>query len=391
MEDYGYYGKSRARRQRVRKGSTVVRIIDIVMLVLTVSCSVALLAAYAARYVDPRDAWVFSFAGLVFPVLYVVEILLGMWWVARWKKYAWITVAVLLLGAGQARAFYKPDLRKRYAEDKPSRSDFVVMSYNVLQFKYKHMTDDRHPREAIADLINSNNIDILCIQEFSSDADVPETHALLENMKHFRFQSYGESRYGKYFGGLAVYSRYPIVASGAIPVEDDERYYSMWADIKLQRDTVRVFNSHLYNTHIDDEDMDYISNLKFVSEEDDKAHIAGIVRKLRNAYIHRAEQADRLAEAVTASPYPTIVCGDFNDTPASYAYRTVSHGLQDAFVRRGHGLSGTFSGFFNMFRIDFIFMTDGLDITGYYNFRENYSDHLPIAAGFEVAGDPAGR
>ena len=35
------------------------------------------------------------------------------------------------------------------------------------------------------------------------------------------------------------------------------------------------------------------------------------------------------------SPYPIIVCGDFNDVPVSYAYETIGAGLQNAFVEKG--------------------------------------------------------
>ena len=95
MEDYGYYQK-KARRQR-SGAPLAVRIIDILMLVLTVLCTLLLVAAYLAAYIDPRKAWIFAFPGLVFPAIYVAEVLLGLWWVVRWKKYAFGVAAVLLL------------------------------------------------------------------------------------------------------------------------------------------------------------------------------------------------------------------------------------------------------------------------------------------------------
>ncbi len=51
MEDYGYYQK-KARRQR-SGAPLAVRIIDLVMLVLTVLCTLLLVAAYLAAYIDP--------------------------------------------------------------------------------------------------------------------------------------------------------------------------------------------------------------------------------------------------------------------------------------------------------------------------------------------------
>lgn len=119
----------------------------------------------------------------------------------------------------------------------------------------------------------------------------------------------------------------------------------MWADIRIQRDTVRVFNNHLNSTYIDNDDIDYLSSLKFVSEERTRARFSEIAGKLRESYMRRAPQAELVAEYVAQSPYPVVVCGDFNDTPASFAYRRVTHGLRDAFVEKGRELRVRTTGF----------------------------------------------
>ena len=88
-----------------------------------------------------------------------------------------------------------------------------------------------------------------------------------------------------------------------------------------------------------------------------------------------------------ASPYPVILTGDFNDTPASFAYRRVTHGLRDAFVEKGSGTSGTYDRLFNMFRIDYILVSEGVEVLHYYTFDNVYSDHMPVAAGLELAAE----
>lgn len=50
----------------------------------------------------PPQSMDIRFPGLVFPAIYVAEVLLGLWWVVRWKKYAFGVAAVLLLGIGAA-------------------------------------------------------------------------------------------------------------------------------------------------------------------------------------------------------------------------------------------------------------------------------------------------
>ena len=103
--------------------------------------------------------------------------------------------------------------------------------------------------------------------------------------------------------------------------------------------------------------------------------------------MRRAPQAMDVAAQIEASPYPVIVCGDFNDTPASFAYGRIARGLHDAFVERGSGASGTYDRLFNMFRIDYIMVSDGLEVVNYYTFDEVYSDHMPVAAGVELAAE----
>mgnify|MGYP005797605801 FL=1 len=136
----------------------------------------------------------------------------------------------------------------------------------------------------------------------------------------------------------------------------------MWADVRVQRDTVRVFNNHLNSTHINADDIDYLSSLRSGGVLHG-ARVSEIVDKLRENYCRRAPQAETVAEAVKASPYPTVVCGDFNDTPASYAYYQIASEMKDALVEKGRGAHGTYGRFFNMFRIDYIFISEELDVT----------------------------
>ena len=37
-------------------------------------------------------------------------------------------------------------------------------------------------------------------------------------------------------------------------------------------------------------------------------------------------------------PYPIIICGDFNDTPVSYAYQQLGDNMIDAFLESGNGI-----------------------------------------------------
>ncbi len=99
--------------------------------------------------------------------------------------------------------------------------------------------------------------------------------------------------------------------------------------------------------------------------------------RLRENSVLRAAQVDSIAQVVGATRTRRIVCGDFNDTPMSYVYRTMARGLRDAFRECGSGYSHTFRGFYNMLRIDYV-LSSGFEPLSYEVLPVDYSDHHPV-------------
>ena len=83
---------------------------------------------------------------------------------------------------------------------------------------------------------------------------------------------------------------------------------------------------------------------------------------------------------IKASPYPAVVCGDFDDIPNSYAYFTVKGDLQDAFLKRGSGFGATFRRISPTLRIDYIMADRRFSVKQYTRIKVPYSDHYPIIA-----------
>ena len=78
------------------------------------------------------------------------------------------------------------------------------------------------------------------------------------------------------------------------------------------------------------------------------------------------------------SPYPNIVCGDFNDVPNSYAYSIIGKGMKNAFVEKGNGLGRTFTGISPTLRIDNIFVDKRWGVQQFIRVQKKLSDHYPI-------------
>lgn len=358
MGDYykSSYTSSGGRRRNQRSATGL--IIDIFVGVITLVVVALFLITLFVPSLDPRQHGEVSTLGLVAPIIYAMQAALTLYWIVRWRPFiAVVMVFVSLLGVFQLSLFYKPELRRVYSEPnlKPryDKKALKVMSYNVRSF-----IDDNRERQldSIVKIIKAVNPDILCLQEmgFSDIAD-----SLLEPLKPM---PHSLSRVNL---SPAIYSRYPIIKASRM----DTLKNFVWADIVIKKDknnedTIRVFNNHLHSTAIRRDDSNYIENHEYL-EGDSLGKVHSMVKRLTENNRVRAEQADTLAALVAASPYPVIVCGDFNDTPVSYTYRTVARKLNDPYRKVGRGYSHTYRGFFDMLRIDYIFYSDEFEALSY--------------------------
>lgn len=358
MGDYykSSYTSSGGRRRNQRSATGL--IIDIIVGVITLVVVALFLTTLFVPSLDPRQHGEVSTLGLVAPIIYAMQAALTLYWIVRWRPFiAVVMVFVSLLGVFQLSLFYKLELRRVYSEPnlKPryDKKALKVMSYNVRSF-----IDDNRERQldSIVKIIKAVNPDILCLQEmgFSDIAD-----SLLEPLKPM---PHSLSRVNL---SPVIYSRYPIIKASRM----DTLKNFVWADIVIKKDknnedTIRVFNNHLHSTAIRRDDSNYIENHEYL-EGDSLGKVHSMVKRLTENNRVRAEQADTLAALVAASPYPVIVCGDFNDTPVSYTYRTVARKLNDPYRKVGRGYSHTYRGFFDMLRIDYIFYSDEFEALSY--------------------------
>jgi endonuclease/exonuclease/phosphatase family metal-dependent hydrolase len=355
--------------KRKKSPGAMVRLLDAVAIVITVAAAVALLCAYLGRWVNPNAVWVFAFAGMAAPVLYLLNLVLALYWIVRWRRWALLSAAVLLAGAGWVSLFFKPVLERHKPEVK---SEITLMSYNVEGFV--------SGLEGTAEFIRSQQPDILCIQEFHcpSAARQPRIDSLIG--LPYAAHSYVNTSSTGGGQGIAIYSRWRIIDRGEIRFEGSANS-AMWADILAADDTLRIFNCHLQSTSVSRSDVEYVED--FVREES-RARTRNIASKLRRNFRTRAMQADTLAPLIRNSPHPTIVCGDFNDTPMSYAYTRIRGPLHDAFAESGTGAPNTYKGLFNMLRIDYILLPDNIRAVSYDNPSGPYSDHKPVVVGTKI-------
>ncbi|MEO6882777.1 MAG: endonuclease/exonuclease/phosphatase family protein [Bacteroidia bacterium] len=349
--------------------------------------AIALLMAYLAPLVSPGICWIFSFFGLAFPILALLNILFLCYWIVLRKNIFLLSFFILIFGFGELSNFFQ--IRLFPTEKKVSSKNIFlkVMSYNVRLFDLYNWSHNKETRDKMFDLLKAENADIMCFQEFYTDDTKKfrtlDTIVKFQDAKYFHVY-YTKTVKGVYHYGIVMFSKYPIVHQENITFTNTANNICIFSDIKVNNDTIRVYNMHLQSIEFAPSDYKYMDALSTTTETENIQNSKSIVRHLKNAFVKRASQVDIIKASMNKSPYPIIVCGDFNDPPASYAYHTINANLEDAFKESGSGFGKTYNGSFPSFRIDYIMHSKSLSAYDFKIIHKNYSDHYPITCWIKV-------
>lgn len=287
-------------------------------------------------------------------------------------------------------------LSSDFSMHKSDSASLRVMSWNVAQFDVLYNKESPETRDQMIDLINQYQPDIACFQEFVAgdtlfNLNTPYYHRYsfystyefafkLNMLNYFYTYDFRDDFLNHQHFGIMIYSKYPIINKQTLsffPYDYNSNF--QYVDIVKGRDTIRVFNIHLQSMKFNEVNRTYIDNPTIESKNDLKK-TKNVISKIKAGFLKRKVQSDRIKAAVNESPYPVIVCGDFNDVPNSYAYQTIGRGLQNAFAEKGVGLGRTFSTISPTLRIDNIFVSRKYEVKQYTRVQKKLSDHYPIFA-----------
>ena len=322
--------------------------------------------AYILPFLAPKLFPILAALTLFLPLMLIVNLLFFGYWGIQLKRQMLLSGLVLLIGTTFINKFYKIGEPKNITEKLHS-----IMSYNVRLFNKFGWSEKETVPEEISDFVKEKNPDILCIQEFT------EVSGFDYSDYEFKFIL---KKGHKIKTAQAIFSKYKIIETGEISFPNSNNN-ATFADIKIKKDTVRVYSIHLESIKITPDVSDINQDLNEIN----KTKSGRMFRMISKAFKQQQLQSELIMEHKLQCKYPAIVCGDMNNSAFSYVYRNIKGDLQDAFVAAGSGFGKTYDFKYYPARIDYIFCDKVFKINSFENFPEIIdSDHFPIFAKFEI-------
>ena len=333
-----------------------------------------LFAAYGGR-VDPNVWNLPSLATLALPVVAVVALVLMvlMLLFGQWRS------SVVLLGA---MLLSWPTLRLispfnlTHPEADPQKSRIKVLTMNVTEFNWNQGDAPSKNMRYILD----EEADVVVIQEglmyFSYEQLKTVQPMLKELYKKYPYRK-------KHYFDVGILSKYPFTEVSSPALDQDAMNYFIKAwDVKAPGGDLRVVSMHLSSLRFTSNDSRVIESMNKPSGR--KRRIASVARKLDNAFITHARQAVAMRQLLNESEGDVLVMGDMNDTPGSFAYRTIcGEDMRDAWADAGCGPTYTFHAHHLYVKIDHILYRGALRPLECRRDKKGESDHYPLVAVFE--------
>ena len=359
---------------------------------VAVLCCWVLCSGWAGS-VDPRRWALPAVVGLTYPLAVIVALtaLLVTLLAKAWKALAALALALLLTWPA-LRVNVPMHVASSAASD--SIDTFTILTFNVRGFSSD--TDDEEINVTMRYILDVN-ADVVMLQETSMG---PKDYFYKPNMQPLLREI--EAKYPYHSRGyhdVAILSRYPYTVredstlrNGIGAPDNIHTEYHAYAkvfDIDMPRGRqVRVIGTHMQSIGLSDSDKQAYHNLTHLDSVSDGRQINqvrhSLYKKLAGAFYRRAGESQQLRSAIDGYDGNVVVCGDFNDTPASYCYWTVrGDDLADAYAQCGCGMTYTFNSNLMLFKIDHVLYKGAMRAIDIRRDKAGASDHYPLLTTFE--------
>jgi len=362
-------------------------------IVTNIAVAVAFLLVCCTSFLSPGRYWYIAVLGIGFPFIVLTLVLFLFFWLFFKSRWAILPLLTLLVGWTQVHALFGLHLFSSFKMKKPEDA-LRIMQWNVSRLDQMNL---KRPggtfRQPIFDYIKKMDPDVLCMEEFlesnnprAFSENIPYVTNALQYPYHFFARDHRRQN-GVYEHGVIIFSRYPILDTLRIrysgPDSSKTGESLIHVDIEVKGQRIRVFATHLQSLRFDESDY---SAMKTIAKVEDGVmdKSKGILKKFKLAYFLRSGQAELVRREKDASPYPTVLCGDFNDVPNSFTYSRIKGDDNDAFLASGFGIGRTYASLSPTLRIDYILTGKKLKVIQFKKAVLRYSDHYPLVADIKL-------
>lgn len=340
-------------------------------ILLTAPAGLLLLSCLSV-FINPAKAWLLVPLEILFWPLVLLNFALAVWAAVRRSKAILIPLCALI----PALFFLGRFIQTKGGEGpEAGKHNVRVVSYNVGRFQtYPDRYTPEACRDSVSAFLRSTQADIICLQEYHLSLQNLRIQDILGTILRgytptFYFLTGKNGRFGN-----VILSRYPLKNKGVIKF-DNSVNLAVWADYQISDQTVRVYNCHLESYGISPAG---VAGKLF--GDDNREVLENTGRKVRNSIGRRASQVDQMFQEMDDSPFVSMICGDFNDSPLSYTYFKTRLGHRDAFKDAGQGFGATYPSTMPFIRLDYIFCPKMMSAVSYDTPQLKFSDHRPVVA-----------
>ncbi|MDG1849927.1 MAG: endonuclease/exonuclease/phosphatase family protein [Flavobacteriales bacterium] len=322
--------------------------------------------AFMAPYLNPKSFTIPAILAIAYPLILGLHVLFVIYWLMRFNRKILLSVSAIALSYFFSIPIFQPKSSfKALAKD----NSFSILSFNsqLAYFSGGKKEEVEGHQSKIAHFIKQENADVICLQEvrkgMSSNLNYPHTRT---------------------FGFSQIHSKYEIITSEKIEFNENSTNNSCFADFRIHEDTVRVYNLHLESLHLGNEDYNLLKKRSDSEVENEfQDNTKKLKQKIGLATSKRVNQIEKILNSIADSPYPTLICGDFNDVPQSYIYRKLIENHKDAFIESGKGYGATYRQLIFPFRIDYILPHKHWNAYNFEVLEDKLSDHQAIRCDIE--------
>lgn len=360
--------------------------------VATVALYAVTIAASFGGYVNPFISVIPAIATLAFPFLAALTAAATLvWFIDRRWIIGVLGILTLFASGGALKANFPTGSVGKANHDDVT---FSLMTYNIA------FAVDLRPATKVPEGVDTTasrgmtyvlqaDPDILCLQEFKGPQDEFSGPQLSDEQKQLLEARYPYHEYGSWYTDITIFSKYPI-RNRDIETPRPQKYYKYFFrvyEIDIKGRKLNLANVHLYSYRLDSKDQRVLVDARSVNgAKKGVSKLRGEIKhKLDVAFRGRADQVKDIVQLTEGIKGPFIVCGDFNDVPASWAWRTfINAGFKDAYAETNFGWKPTFNHNLLLFHIDQVLYRGNVMPISVTRGDVNSSDHYPLLCRFAL-------